>query len=276
MVSALLSKGLRLQGDQATDEQLFSWLGIGADEYGDTHRDEADRQEIAAWLENHPGRYKALLLSCFDQCEAHDNSDYCIGIYKCRLHDATIPDDIGLWHLEQASLSASDQLAQAHLLAAVSALSYQRGSIGLSLEKIEVWADTNEKYHHWLQPLLVWEIPEWQTKQAERKRNRKQQRAIGRRERTIRVSEHIPAVRDGSASAELMYQLAGVWLNHFSDIPGNTLAERFTSYSENGEELLVVAEAGFIRCPERDDLPPSRRLSLSLSSSGNTTFANPA
>ncbi|MEK6662892.1 MAG: hypothetical protein AABY73_03400 [Pseudomonadota bacterium] len=255
MADTLLAHGITIHGDDITDERLFAWLGIGSDEYGDIEREQTEQQTIANWLSTRPARYKALLTLCFRQCEKHKHLAYCVGTQTTRLHHATPPEDIGLWQLEQASHEGNDELARMHLGEAVSALMSERGASGLSLEHLEAWGSTHPERKHWLDSLLAWEIPERRIKSAANKKNREKNRAEARRNRSIELIPLLSAIRTGTARANLMHQLAGVWANLYTDTQGETPVERFDSYCENGMEVLAVAEAGFRRCPERTDLP---------------------
>jgi hypothetical protein len=255
MLGALLTKGIEIHGEDITDARLFTWLGIGADKYGENRRDKEHLEAISRWLENHPERYKAILALCFEQCASAEHVGYCIDTHKHRLHGAAVPEDIGLWHLEQASQNASDALAENHLFEAVSAFNQHHGSVGLSLEIIKGWGNSHPERQHWLDPLLNPEIPDWQKKTAAGAEARKLQHAEDKRMRSVAVNEHLPAIRSGTAHAGQLHELAGVWMNHFSDIHGETPLERFNNYCENGTEVLTAAEAGFFLCLERHDLP---------------------
>lgn len=254
MLSALLVRGVALHGEQISDERLFGWLGIGADEYGNSHREKEDQQAIANWLETHPERYKTLLALCYRQCECDENARARLYVFERRLHGAAAPQDIGLWHLEQASQTTNDALAENHLFEAVKPLIQQRGSAGLTLEKIEAWGEAHPERKHWLEPMLAWDIPEWRMEQAARKKGYEQQGINTKRERSIRLNEHMDAIRTGNANAALMHELAGVWLDQYTDTRGETPLERYDSYCENGAEVLSAAESGFRRCPQRNDL----------------------
>ncbi|MFD2270843.1 hypothetical protein ACFS07_06245 [Undibacterium arcticum] len=176
-------------------------------------------------------------------------------VAEARLHHAAVPDDIGLWHLWQVSLTVNEALAQIHLSKAVNTLMYQQGATGLSLDIIDAWGVANPGRQQWLADLLVCEIPDWRSKQASRATARKQQYDETRRQRTTGIRPYLPAVRVGNASVGLMEQLANVWMNHFIDSPGETIAERFDNFCENGNEVHAAADAGLRLCPERADLP---------------------
>lgn len=255
MLGALLRRGVEVYGDVITDERLFAWLGIGADQHGESHREKEHVEAIANWLGKRPGRYKVVLALCYKHCEGAEHFRPCIYAQEYRLHSAAVPEDIGLWHLEHASLAANEQLAESHLFEAVQALTFRQGCTGLSLEKIEAWGEENPKCQHLLKPMLAWEIPEWRLERAARSKEHKLKHSEQKRERSISLSKHLPAIRFGNAAAGVMHELAGVWMNHYTNTRGKTPEERFDSYCENGEEVLKAAEAGFLLCPLRDDLP---------------------
>lgn len=255
MLSKLLARGITIYGDGISDRRLFDWLGIGADEYGHIQREKEEQETIANWLSARPARYKALLTICFQQCEQHENFPYCVSTRTSRLHNATPPEDIGIWHLEQASHESKDKFARAHLDEAMSAFMYRRGAAGLSLERLEAWCDTHPERKHWLESWLSCEISQWRIEGAAKKKLREQERIDAKQSRSGDLSRYLPAIQAGSAPVSLMYQLAGVWMRRFYDTPGETPAECFDSYCENGNEVLAAAETGFRLCPERADLP---------------------
>ncbi|EXI78803.1 MAG: hypothetical protein AW10_02793 [Candidatus Accumulibacter appositus] len=253
MVSRLLGRGVVLHGEGVSNERLFGWLRIGVDEWGDVQTDEEDRKALAGWLEDHPERHKSLLSLCFKESEG--KAGECFFVSEGRLHGATAPNDIGLWHLEQAAHATSDSGADRHLYYAVNALMYQRGSLGLTLEKIEEWGEAHPARKHLLPPHLAWDVTAERQDRAARAKVRRLQRSDTKRERSIRLAEHLNAIRSGTANVALLNELAGVWLNRYSDTSGETALERFDSYCENGQQLLAAAEAGFRQCVERDGLP---------------------
>ncbi len=255
MIGALLTRGIEIHGENITDEQLFAWLGIGVDKYGNSRRDKEHLETISRWLENHPERYKAILALCSKKCEGAKDVRHCIFTHEHRLHGAAVPEDIGLWHLEQASKTANDALAENHIIEAVRALKRQHGNVSLSLETIEDWGKSHPERQHWLYPPPDSALEDLQRKIADKDNARKLQHAEKRRTRSITVSKQLPAIGSGTASAGQMHELASVWMKHYSDIYGETPLERFDNYCENGSEVLAAAEAGFLLCPERHDLP---------------------
>lgn len=255
MLGALLCRGLETHGDTITDERLFAWLGIGADKYGDSRRENEHLAFIVDWLEKRPERYKAVLGLCYKHCVEKTEALSCLFAAERRLHRAAVPADLGLWHLEQASKENHEKLAERHLGEAVRALMWECGHLGLSLEVIEAWAENNPERSHWLDSVLNCEIQDWQRESASRTMVHKLEQAERRRKRSVDLTKYLPAISHGSAAPGILHELAGVWMDHYSDTHGETPLERFNTYCDNGEEALKAAEAGFFLCPLRDDLP---------------------
>lgn len=255
MADALLARGIALFGDSISDKRLFEWLGIGTRKHGGITRDISAKNTISEWMSSHPERYKALLAHCFKLCESQERANYCVRSNAIRLHNAAPPEDMGLWHLEQADKSTNDELSQLHLTDAVNALIYQRSMEGLSLELIESWALTHPDRQHLLAPLLAWEIDPWRLEDATHRISHEQEQREAKRNTTANLQSQLPNIQSGIARVDLMHQLAGVWMNRYMNTRGDSPVERFDNYCENGSELLSMAEAGFRLCPERDDLP---------------------
>ncbi|OYY92788.1 MAG: hypothetical protein B7Y41_14530 [Hydrogenophilales bacterium 28-61-23] len=255
MADALLTRAITLFGDAISDERLFAWLGIGTRKHGGIAREDKAKQTISEWMGSHPERYKALLAHCFKQCESQEHAGYCARSQTLRLQNAAPPKDMGLWHLEQADKTVNNELTQLHLINAVNALIHQRGMEGLSLELIETWAATHPDCQHLLEPLLAWEIDPWRIEDAANRISHEQEKREARRTTTARLQAKLQEIQSGTARVDLMHQLAGVWMDLYLDTRGDTPAERFDNYCENGPEILAMAETGFRRCPLRDDLP---------------------
>lgn len=255
MADKLLARGVTIIGDAIPDERLFTWLGIGADEYGEISREKSSQETIAAWLRTRPNRYKALLEHCFEQCKGVEHPIVCINDQINRLHHALPPDDLGLWHLVQVDKTADDGLARIHLMDAISALINERGAAGLSLERLEAWAAEHPERKEWLEAGLACQVTEQHLERITTKKNRLEASEEARRNRTIVLQPHLAQIQSGTARVNLMHELAGVWMGMYTDTPGKTPADRFDRYCGNGPEVFAMAEAGFRRCPERDDLP---------------------
>lgn len=249
LADKLLVRGLQAHGETISDAQLFDWLGIGAAENGYLQRDREAQQQIGGWLSQRLDRYKAILQRAV-QTRAKNRRH----LHYSRLHGANAPDDIGLWHLQQAGAD-DPAVAQLHLISAVDTLLHQQGAEGLTLEKLEEWAAVHPDRANWLSESLTCDIEEWRLEDAARHIEYEKERTQRRHQRTTDIVPHVEAIWSGTAPPGILDHLANVWLNLFRDIPGETIAERFDSYSDLGAELMRAAESGLKQCPLRADLP---------------------
>lgn len=255
MDSRLLLRGLEVHGDVIDDERLFGWLLMGTDRLGGYRNHQEDKQAIRTWIGKRPERFKSFLALCFKRCENKSLAISCVRQLASHLYGVAVPDDIGAWHLQQVNQTLNDDLAREHLSRAIHALTEQQGTAGLTLEMIEAWAAGHPDRGHLLNGLLAWDIDPWRLEDATERKSRDLAKRETRRANAINLHKMLPAIESDAAGAGLMHQLAGVWMDLYTDTHGSTPAERFDSYCENGEAVLAMAEAGFRLCPQRDDLP---------------------
>ncbi|MCG3770950.1 MAG: hypothetical protein JW384_02130 [Nitrosomonadaceae bacterium] len=69
-LAALVARGVQVHGEKIPDTQLFTWLRIGTDEYGERRHEPEFHKTITQWLIDRPERYKGLLGVCFERNEA--------------------------------------------------------------------------------------------------------------------------------------------------------------------------------------------------------------
>jgi hypothetical protein len=261
MASALLCRALTCHGDRINDERLYNWLCVGLEKNTNFQRDHSDTQEIGHWLSERPDRYKAILALCYA------NADTLGSMYvnaKRHLHQALPPQDLGFWHLEQASFSTQPEIVSAHLSAALRTVYEYTESGELSLNDIIEWAELNTERRLLLEPMLSCEIPDWHFQSVAGKVSYQDQQNKNKLARTQAITPYLTEIRNGTALPGVMNELAGIWSKRFSNIRGETLEERFNSYADSGAELLIAARSGLYKCPDRDDLPSVEEI-ISLS-----------
>lgn len=245
----LLQKALLSQGDQASDDELYGWLGVGRDHYGHISRSNETRESIRSWLEQRPERYKAVLLRCI-RAQASNHREF----HFDRLHAAKPPPETGEWHLEQAAIAPATE-ATIHVQHAVQRLLYKSEEELLDLEKLEAWQQQHPQYDEVIRNLLFCPVEDWRQKIVSSQKSWKQQQAERRQQRSRQLQPLLSSIATGAAPASLMQQLEGVWSGRFADVQGDTVAARFEAYSIYGESLMHMAESGFKKCLGREDLP---------------------
>lgn len=259
-ISRLLGKGLEHFGDAIDDRRLLAWLRIGADEYGDTEREQNYLFQLRDWLLNRPNRYLSLLAEALAACVDSDNFNYCVHKAKWMLDRSAAPDSLGVWHFKQAELEKNETLARYHLHEAFQALMNQSCSEGLDLEAFASWSERNPARNSWLEEINHWEMNPWRREEARRRAQKKIEHEAIRRERTALLQPYLEKISKGQAPSGWMHKLASIWRDLYTDIHGNTPLERFTNYCDNGPEALAAAESGFRRAPLREDVDSVKKI----------------
>jgi hypothetical protein len=255
-LAALVQRGVLVHGDRISDATLFTWLKIGTDEYGERRPEPEFHTAITQWLLKRPLRYKGLLGICFARQEAAPSP--LRGLFNDTqvLRGVPAPADIGLWHFQNIDCTKNEELARQHLTEAVRSLWSNAPAPGFTIDMVLKWAGDDPVKTRWLKPLLRCEIPAWH-----RAWNQSHQHQLElKRKRSIDLAPKLVEIRAGTAHPALMGQLAGVWLNRFADVRGDTPLDRFKSYCDNYLEVYQAAEAGLPACITRDDLPAVKEI----------------
>lgn len=260
MVSQLLGKGLEKHGDNIDDRRLLTWLQIGSDEYGSVEREQNYLFQLRAWLQSRPRRYLSLFSEALAACADSVNFNSCTYKTKRMLDPSAAPNSLGLWHLTQSEQEKNETLARHHLHEAFLALMNQSCSEGLDLEAFAAWSERNPARNSWLDEISQWEIDPWRQEEAHRRAQRTIEHEARRRERTLLLQPHLELLSQGQAASGWMHELASVWHDLYADIHGDTPLERFTSYCDNGPEVLAAAEIGFRRAPLRKDVDDVKKI----------------
>jgi len=255
MLAALVARGVQVDGDRIPDKQLFTWLRIGTDEYGERRHEPEFHKTITQWLIDRPDRYKGLLGVCFERNEAAQSPLHGLFNDSQILRGIPAPEDIGLWHFQNIDRTRNEDLAKEHLAEAMRSLWSDQHASGLTFDMVLEWVGDDLIKTSWLEPLRTWEIPAWRKAQNHSVQQRQKEQSDIKRERSVNLAAKLSEIRSGQAHPVLMGELAGVWLNRFSDIRGETPLDRFKTYCDNYVDVYEAAKAGMPACIKRSDLP---------------------
>jgi hypothetical protein len=259
-LAALVARGVQVHGDRIPDTQLFTWLRIGTDEYGERRHEPEFHKAITQWLIDRPERYKGLLGVCFERNEAATSPLHGLFNDSQILRGIPAPTDIGLWHFQNIDCTTNEALSKEHLAEAMRSLWSDRPAPELTFDMVLEWASHDQIKNSWLEPLLTWEIPEWRKAQNHSIQQRQREQANIKRERSVNLATKLSEIRSGRAHPALMGELAGVWLNRYSDTRGETPLDRFKTYCDNYVDVYEAAKAGMPACIKRSDLPSVKEI----------------
>ncbi|MEY4316680.1 MAG: hypothetical protein RI902_488 [Pseudomonadota bacterium] len=259
-LAALVARGVQVHGDQIPDTQLFTWLRLGTDEYGERRHEPEFHKTITQWLIDRPERYKGLLGVCFERNEAASSPLHGLFNDSQILRGIPAPADIGLWHFQNIDHTRNKDLAKQHLAEAMSSLWSDQPPPGLTFDMVIEWVGDDPLKTSWLEPLRTWENPKWRIEQNQLIQARQREQSEVKRERSLNLATRLSEIRSGQAHPALMGELAGVWLNRYSDTRGETPLDRFKTYCDNYVEVYEAAKAGMSSCVRRNDLPSVKEI----------------
>ncbi|MEQ9107578.1 MAG: hypothetical protein RLO04_08960 [Limnobacter sp.] len=245
MCGKLISRALREIGDEANDKQLFTWLGIAQDEHGHLQRTAEHQQQIGMWFGEREGRYLSFLEKAIEKSLSKKHPYHAYHTTKAWIFVNKLPAQLGLWHLKKADSATIQTEVEIHLGEAIRYLSFQQGNEGLSLEMIEDFSLKHPEHRDYIQAHFFHERSDDELELAKHRNNSVQTANQRKTETTKTLSNNLEAIKAGTASLGVFYNLAIVWLDLATDISGSNPQQRFDSFCFNGTEVYQAARTGF-------------------------------
>ena len=280
--SAILANALEQSGDQASDEHLHAWLGIGVDAYGFSKLDrDAGGSRVAHWLSDRPQRLKAVMALGWRATPPDEKSGRrYFWESEQRLHGARLPHDWLHWLLQQAAEAPNEELAEyCFSRVAQAVIDPPAGFDVPTIEQVVAWVDANAgrwpQAREWL--LRQWSSSledNWRSDEHRRRRKYEAQALANKEARRMALAPHLEAIVSGTAPAHVLHQLAGAYEERFYDISGETAEQRVQNFLVTDEDTARTAIANLTRVLERDDLPSADEV-LSLDAKGKYHFLRP-
>lgn len=255
LAGPLLVRGLEEYGDAITDERLYDWLGVGLDEHDHPRLDREQAERVAHWLKDHPDRYKAIIERGVSLCVGREDDLY---QYAGRLYGANPPHNIGIWYLEKAAAEHQSGLARYFFEQAVFRLIQEGGQQDLTpiaLEFLDTWINAHPNFRPWLERYITCPINDWRQEHAISDRKWKIEQRKKKNLWTSHFREYLPVIRDGSAPAKILHDLALSYKGLLYEVEGDTPQERLADFLDGDQELIAAAHTGFRYALARDDLP---------------------
>lgn len=260
MVGALLAAALEAHGEVVPIETLYRWFGIGVDKNGISRLTADDVGGARNWLSARPSKLKALVAYGWTQVRTDGASGRrFFWESEERTLRASRPADWYAWLLDQAALADDEELARYCFNDAAYVALNPRPDFTLSMETVEEWVRINRdrwpQADKWLENAWSESLDDWKGEEKKRRAKYDAERAVLRRERRRYVEPHLAAIEAGSAPAGLMHQIALAYDSRYSDIHGDTPAERVQDFLGGTIEEAKSAIGGLEATLARTDLP---------------------
>lgn len=263
MTGQLLVRGLQIFGNTISDDRLYNWLSLGLDEYASSNLEEEHQQQIRVWLEGQAERYLGLLRVGLNRIADPEKINHEFHDVLARLYNAAAPENLGLWWLNQALTATDSKLRDYFFREAFWALKNGRGQQGLSLKFFEDWIRQHPEFKNTYQELTSDEVPEWQVRHEQSKKERGIKREEEAAARLAYFREHLTAIHDGSAYPQIFHHLANAYFERDGQTNAKTGLERLAELLVGDEMLIRAARNGLRKIFDRSDLPqPSEIFAL--------------
>ncbi len=243
LVGRILAQALEQAGDEASDERLYTWLGMGVDEYGFSKLDKADGAATARWLTDHPDRLKAVVAHGWRHTlrEAASGRPY-YWEAESRLHGAARPSDWLHWLLDFAASVRDQELARYCFGMTALAVVDPPGAFSIpSMEDLIQWvaahSDTWPHAQAWLDQAWTCQLEgNWRADHFRRSKRDEAERQAHREKRREALAPHLDALLRGDPDPWLLQRITSAYNDLFTDIHGDTPEQRV-------QELLVTDAA---------------------------------
>jgi hypothetical protein len=252
--SDVLATGIEILGDNASDQTLFTWLGICWNKQTGTNLERDVKARLGNWFAERPNRYKGVLRIALNSLTSSANETWWA---EDRLHGAPQPSDISDWWYAQALIEPNEALA----------LQFFHNSFGWdwdgkllrpeSVERLEEWASQKPIF---MDALIA--RRQHHAEQVERRasyRVKNQENADARQARKEYFQSILPKLLDNTVEQYPLYQLAGAYLGHYFDARGKTPIARLTDFLTDA----ALVEAGLhalMKVIDRSDLPTTKEV----------------
>ena len=268
-----LARGIEIHGEQVGAARLTAWLRMGLDEWRifcpeDLHEGSGDR--IRDWLAAHPETQKAVIRFALrtdefrkmGSVERHLNEL----LYRSRL-----PDDIGIWHLDEAATADDLGVATHHVRRFLRTLENRPVPVDDALDKgrkrlkdrPEVLAALEAGMKSDLSDKHIQNQIEWQDVKA-RKPTPESQLLDA-------VRSHEDALRGNRAPPGLLHTMAYWYYEGLFGPQDRAPSGRLVDALGGDEQLTAAAMRGVLMAPYRNDLPSATEV-LELKREGQISY----
>lgn len=245
-ISKLIHNLIEAFGEEATTEELYSWLALGVGEHDLCRIRSDEANAIRTYLTAHNQLYVSLFLDFLDK-HWSDEMDWNQVWWRFRefaVH-AYPPYEFPRALIAQLDQETDSDKAKAiYELASVLVMNEEPGLASVTIEELWELKEVNPDYIDAFERASKCNIEEWRQESATRKKRRLEERET-RQDRNIKnLAQHKAAIEAGDALG-ILDHYARVWFCLFTDIDqDDTPRERLRK--EVGDEFVETFVTGFL------------------------------
>jgi hypothetical protein len=282
LVGRILAQALAHAGDTVSDDRLYSWLGMGVDEYGFSRLDKEDSAAAARWLTDQPDRVKCVVAHGWlhaPRLAAGGRPYYWEA--ESRLHGARLPSDWLQWLLDVAASVRDEDLAKYCFSVVAHAVVDPPGGFDVpSMERVIQWvamhSDTWPQAQAWLDQEWTCQVEgDWRADNFRRSKRNEAERLAQREKRRAAISPHLDALVRGDADPWLLQRVTLAYHDLLTDIHGDTPEQRVQELLVSDSDTAASAIQSLSHVLGRADLPSADDV-LKADAAGKYHYLRPA
>ncbi|UVH57190.1 hypothetical protein NWF24_30855 [Variovorax paradoxus] len=256
----VVAAALRADTPGLSAERLYTWLGVGVNEYGSFEASGDEAQAIAEWLSSHPDQRRlAFAYGLFQVVpETRDGRRY-FWVAEERMFRSKRARNWFQWLLEIAGATADPEVAQYCLQEAGRAAISEMQDSSITVEEIEDWVRLHRAQwplaEQWKTDVFAWPLDAYQGVDYARRQKQRSKAAAERAERQQQLAPHLAAISTGLANPRLLDQVVNAHAKRYTNIRGETPLERVQDFLVVGPEQANRAIEGIKAALARADLP---------------------
>ena len=255
---SLLCRALKSQGDVTDINTLYEWLGIGVRLWRQ-REDELPLRDIRSWLEQRPDVQKDIILESLlrepepeNLWNAHMNALH-------RLYGAAMPQNLGMWFLQQAVSFAGCKLPLAEHLLEMAVRGYWSKTPSVEVLTAELAGNDvlKAKLEELLQPSPVDpRVLEREREDREYEEQRRQKEA----EWLEQVRSTETALYENRSAPALLHQMALAYFGSFAGSSGKKGRKALEEYLFGEQNLVDAVLHGLRGTIHRSDMPDDQEI----------------
>lgn len=260
IASMLLWALLESQGDAASTEQLYQWLGIGLETYSEPYSNNKSAQAVTAWLQARPEAMKAIAALGYQLQEPDKHKYRPFRLAEARLHNAIKPTDWIFWNMDLASTSDDQDFVRWVVYRAANAVvSPPHGLEAPSADDVYLWVVRLTKKHphaeQWLADAWTTPLTDWRAESSQRFIRYRAERENATAKRREIYAPYLNAWPEQALPVDMLHQIAKAYNKRFYDIDGETPEERVANLLGADGDAVTKALLALDQTLSRDDLP---------------------
>ena len=257
LLGRTLVAGLTHWGDRVPWFQLWRWLGIGQNKYGNNEFEREESDLIQKWFQARPKLVEDLFHHWFIHYPGVPEWGHSYKFWR-RLREPGAPPEFARWLFWKATGTPEQGCAEFLFYHAVRLTMFGDDNDPLTLDELLAYTRRNPRFAAALRPWLYSEIEDWRTEHANHMREIKGERKRNRAETLKNLAGDLEAIRLGQWKSALWF-LGRLYYGQVTFDQDSKLDDDATPWdrvaAETSLEVAAAAREGFASCLHAPDLP---------------------